>query len=137
MRIRTEIARAIVLLESREPETRPFFRHVDFDEKKALVVTKRNVVSRPIFLDQFALQQERFRVTAHGMRFEIPNRIKHGARLQIGLRHFRWQEVGADAFVQIARFADVNHPIKPIAHQIHTGFVGHFVHPPLQIRLCQ
>ena len=134
MRIRPEVAGAIILFESRQPEARPFLRHVDLDQKEAFVVTERNIVTRPVFLDQFAFEQERFRVAAHSVGFKIPNRIEHGARLQVGLRHFRWQKIRADTFAQVARFADVNHPIKPITHQVHTGLMRHFVHFLLQIR---
>ena len=93
MWIRTEIACAVVLLESRQPETRPFFRHVDLDEKKPFIVTEGNVVTRPIFLDQFAFEQERLRITAHRVRLKIPNGVEHGACLQIGLGDFRWEKI--------------------------------------------
>src|SRR5256714_9583586 len=52
MRVRTEVARAVVLLKSREAEARPFFGGIDFYDEKAFVVPKGNVVARTIFLDQ-------------------------------------------------------------------------------------
>ena len=105
MRVRSEITRAIIFLEPRQPKTRPFLRHVDFDDEKPFIVAKGNIVTRPVFLDQFAFEQNRLRFAADGVRFEIPDRVEHGARLQIGLRQFRRQKIGADAFSQIARFA--------------------------------
>jgi len=134
MRIRSEVAGTIVLFKSRQPETRPFLGGVDLYQKEAFVVAKRDVVTWPVFLDQLAFEQERFRLAAHGVRLEIPNGIEHGTGLQVGLRHFRWQKIGAHAFAQVPRFADINNPIKAIAHQVDTGFMRHFVHSFLQIR---
>ena len=128
MRIRPEVARAIVFFESCQPETRPFLGQVNFDNEKPFIVPEGNVVTRPVFLDQFAFEQNRFRIAAHGMRVEIPDGIKHGPCFQIGLCNFRGNKVRADAFAQISRFTDINHAIKAVAHQVDTGFVRHFVH---------
>src|SRR5215831_7158703 len=86
------------------------------DHEETLVITKRYIVAWPVFLDQFALEQNRFRLAADGMRFKIPCRIQHGARFQIGLRQFRGQEIRAYAFAQVASFADVNDAVESIAH---------------------
>ena len=56
MRVRSEVTRAIILLEPRQPKARPLFRRIDFHQKKALVVAKRDVVTRPEFLDQLSFQ---------------------------------------------------------------------------------
>ena len=52
------------------------------------VVPERNVVTRPVFLDQFAFEQDRFRFTADDVRLEIPRCLEHGVRFQIRLREF-------------------------------------------------
>src|SRR6266702_6273092 len=85
MRKRPEVARAITLFESRQPETRPFLRQVDLDKEKPFIVAEGNVVTRSEFLDQFPLEQEGFRITAHRVCLKIPDSIEHGTRLQIGL----------------------------------------------------
>ena len=135
MRVGAEIAAAVVLLESGEAKARPFFRQIDPDHEEPLVVAERDVVARPVFLDQFALEQNRFRFAADRVRFKIPCRVEHGARFQIGLGQFRRQEIRAHPFAQVARFADVNHAVEPVAHQVHTRLVRHLVHLLLQIRL--
>ena len=38
MRIGAEVARTVFLLEAGEPETRPFFRQIDFDQEEAFVI---------------------------------------------------------------------------------------------------
>src|SRR6266566_5622585 len=93
MRIWPEVARAIILFESRQPEARPFLRQVDLNKEKPFIVTERNVVTWPVFLDQFAFEQERLRIAAHRVRLKIPHGVEHGARLQIGLGDFRWEKV--------------------------------------------
>src|SRR5439155_12043753 len=74
-----EIAAAVVFLKSGEAKARPFFRKIDSDHEEPLVVAERNVITRPVFLYQFALEQNRFRVAANGVRFKIPCRVEHGA----------------------------------------------------------
>ena len=69
------------------------------------------------------------------MRLKIPRRVQHGARLQIGLSQFGRQEIRTYSFAQVTRLAHVNDAVKPVAHQVHTGFVRHFVHFLLQVRL--
>ena len=61
MRIRSEVARAVVLLEARQAKTRPFLGRIDFHDEEALVVAKRDVVARPVFLDQLSFEQQRLR----------------------------------------------------------------------------
>ena len=81
MRVRTEVAATIVLFESGEPKARPFLGKVDPDHEEPLVVPERNVVTRPVFLDQFAFEQDGFRFAADRVRLKIPGRLQHGARL--------------------------------------------------------
>ena len=57
MRIRTEVAAAVVLFESGEAKTWPFFRKINSDHEETFVVTEGNVVTRSIFFDQFAFEQ--------------------------------------------------------------------------------
>ena len=68
------------------------------------------------------------------MRLKIPRRVQHGARLQIGLSQFGRQEIRTYSFAQVARLTHVNDAAKPVAHQVHTRLVWHFVHFLLQIR---
>ena len=135
MRIRPEVARAVVLLEARQAKTRPLLGRIDFHDEEAFVVAKRDVVARPVFLDQLAFEQERFRFARHGVRFEIPDRLEQGARLEVGHRHPRGHEIGADPFAQVARFADVDDAAEPVAHQVHARLVRHLVHFLVQIWL--
>jgi len=67
------------------------------------------------------------------VRFKIPCSIQHGTRFQIGLCHFGRNKVRAHPFTQVARFADVNHAVEPVAHQVHTRLVWHLMHFLLQI----
>ena len=128
MRIRPEVTRAVIFLETRQAKARPFFGRIDLHHEEALVVAKRNIVTGPVFLDQLALEQQGFRLALHGVRFEIPNGLEHGARLDVGLRQFRRHEVGAHALAQVARFPDVDDAVEPIAHQVHARLVRNFVH---------
>ena len=93
MRVRAEIPAAVVLFKSGEAKPRPLFRQIDSHHEKPLVVAKGDIVTRPVFLDQFALEQNRFRFAADGVRFKTPCRVEHGAGFQIGLRQFRRQEI--------------------------------------------
>ena len=88
MRIRAEVERAVIFFKSRQAKPWPFLQRVDLDKEEPLVVAKRDIVTRPVFFDQFALEQERFRFAAHGVRLEIPNRLEHGARLDVRHRKF-------------------------------------------------
>src|SRR3954471_14423062 len=135
MRVWAEVAAAVVLFESGETKARPLLRQIDPDHEESLIVAKGNVVTRPIFLDQFALEQNRFRFAADRVRLKIPCRIEQGACFQIGLGQFRRQKIRAHALTQVACFADVNHAVEPIAHQVHTGLVRHLVHFLLKISL--
>jgi len=72
-----------------------------------------------------------------GVRFEIPDGVEHGARLDVGLGQLRRHKVGPDALAQVASFPDVDDAVEPIAHQVHTGLVRHLVHLLRQVRfLC-
>ena len=128
MCIWSEVAGVVLFLETGETKPRPFFGLIHLDQEEALIVAKGNVVARPVFLDQFTFEQNRFGFTLHGVGLKIPNRVQHGASLQISHCHFRGHEIGANAFAQIARFADVDDAVETIAHQINTGFVRHLVY---------
>ena len=135
MRIRPEVARAVVLFEPRQTKARPFLRRIEFHDEEAFIVAKRDVVARPIFLDQLALEQDRFGFARHGVRLEIPDRLEQRARFEIGHRHLRGHEIGADPFAQIARLAHVNDAAEPVPHQVDAGLVRHFVHFLVQVWL--
>ena len=126
--VRAEVTRAVVFLETRQPKSRPFLSRIDFHDEEALVIAERDVVTRPIFLDEFALEQKRLRLALDRVGLEIPDCIEQGPRLDIGLRDFRRHEIRADALPQIARFANVDDATKPIAHQVDARLVRHFVH---------
>ena len=89
MSIRAEIATSIIFLEPGQAKTWPSLGKIYSDHQEPLVVAKRNVVAGPIFLDQFAFEQNRFRFTAHRMRFKIPRGVEQGACFQVRLRQFR------------------------------------------------
>ena len=93
MRVGTKVAAAVLFFEPGQPKARPFFRKIDPDYEESLVVAEGNVVTRPVFLDQFALKQNRFRIAPNGMRLKIPRRLQHGACFQIGLRQLGRQEI--------------------------------------------
>src|SRR5207253_5088045 len=61
-------------------------------------------------------------------------RLEHRACFQISLRQRRWQKIRADALPGIPRFADINHAVETVAHQVHTRLVRHFVHLLLEVR---
>ena len=88
MRIWAEVERAVIFFKSRQAKPRPFLQHVDLDEEEPLVVAKGDVIARPVFFDQFALEQKRFGFAAHRVGLEIPNRLEHGPRLDVCHRTF-------------------------------------------------
>ena len=75
VRERTEIPRAVVLAQPRELEARDRVGHVDLDEQEALVVAQRDVVARPVFLDEAAFEQQRLGFALDGVRLKIPDAL--------------------------------------------------------------
>src|SRR5436190_980154 len=54
--IRAKVTRAVVFSEAREAKTRPFLCQIDLNEQEAFIITKRNIIAWPIFLDQLAFE---------------------------------------------------------------------------------
>ena len=81
MSIRTEITRTIVFLETSKPKTRPLLSLIHFHQQKAFIIAKRNVVTRPVFLDQLSFEQQRLGFALDSVGLKIPRRIEHGSRL--------------------------------------------------------
>ena len=116
MRVGTEIARPIILFESSQAEAWPLLRCVNLYNEKSFVVPEGYIVTRPILLNQFAFEQDRFCFATHRVGLEIPNAVQHGACFNISHRQFRRHKVRGNALAQVARFTDVNHAIKAVAH---------------------
>ncbi len=76
------------------------------------------------FLDELALQQEGLRFAADDVTIEIVNRLDEGLEFQVPAHAARRLEIVADAFAQIAGFADVNDRAEAVAHHVDPRFVG-------------
>ena len=74
--------------------------------------------------DELALEQQGLRLAAHQVKIEVMYSIHQRAEFQVPAHPARGLEVLADAFAEIARFADVNDRPEAVAHQVHPRFVG-------------
>src|SRR6266576_3719403 len=120
---RTEVARAIVLFDAGEGETRDRVVEINFDEKKAFVVAKADVVARMKFFDEFAFQEEGFGFAANDVIIKIVNAVDERAEFEVPTHATGGLEVLRDAFAQVAGFADVNDSAEAVAHQVDARLV--------------
>lgn len=133
---RSEVSSPIVLLESSQLKSRPWFLHVHFDEEKALIVTKSDVVLRSILLDQLAFEQERLGLIAHFMNIKIPDTLNEGAGLVLCHSLPGRSEIGSETLSQIPRLPNIDHCSKPITMKVHSWLVRHITELLLEIRFC-
>ena len=124
VRKRPEIPRLVIFLESRQPEPRPLVRHVHFHQQEAFVVAEGDIVARAVFLDQPSLEQQRLRLGPHRVKLKIPDAVQQRPRLQVGIPEPGRQEIRAHPLPQVARLAHIDHPVQPVAHQVHARLVG-------------
>ena len=57
MCIGPKITSVVILLETGETKTRPLLRLIHLYQQKTFIVPERNIITRAIFLDQFAFEQ--------------------------------------------------------------------------------
>ncbi len=120
---RPEIARAIILFETRQCETGDGIIQVELQEQKPFVVAKADIVTRVKFLDQLAFQQQGLRLAADRVKIEIMDGFDQRPELQVPSQSSRRLEILADPFAQVARLAGVNHRSEAVAHQINARLV--------------
>jgi hypothetical protein len=119
----SEVAAAIVLLESGESKAGEGFGEIDFDEEEPFIVAEADVVFWAIFFNEFAFEEDGLGFGADGVSFHAPNAVDEGAGFEIGPHFSGGVEVLADAAMQVAGFADVDDPVKTIFEEIDPGFV--------------
>ena len=90
----------------------------DQDVRKRLVVTQEHIEARPQTLDQIGLEQERFRLGAGDDEFERARRGDHA--LDAGVEAGR-PRIGANAVLEVFRFADIEHVAAGIGHAVDAG----------------
>src|SRR5689334_8890407 len=93
IRERTEVARAVVLFDAGQGETRDGVVKVDFDEEEAFVVAEANVVARVKFFDEFAFKEEGFGFAADDVIIEIVNAFDEGTKFEVPTHAARGLEV--------------------------------------------
>src|SRR5258708_3250060 len=108
IRKRSEVTGAVLLFEAGEREARNRVVQIDLQQDEPFVVAETDVVTRMKFLDEFAFEQQRLRFVAHDVNVEIMNRLDQRIQLEVPTLPPRGMKVLADAFAQVARFADVN-----------------------------
>ena len=128
MREWPEVARAVVLLHARELEARERIVQVHLHEQELFVIAKADVVARPVFLDQLALEQQRLRLALDRVRLEVPDAVEQRERLAIVMMPPTRMKILADALEQIARLADIDDAVEPILEQVHARLVRQLAH---------
>ena len=135
VRVGPVIAGAIVFLEPYEGELGEWIVEVDFDLEKIFVVAKRNIVFRPVFLDQPTLEQHRLGVGADHVQGEIPHRVEQCARLEVGHPRARRSEIVGQPLAQVACLAHIDDPAEPVPHEVNPGLVRHLVQAGTEVGL--
>ena len=135
VRVGSVIAGAVVLLQPHEGELGEGIVQVDFDLQEIFVVAERNVVFRPVFLDQPTLEQDRLGVGADHVQGEIPHRVEQRARLEVGHPRARRGEIVSQPLAQITRLAHINDPAEPVPHEVNPRLVRHLVQAGTEVGL--
>lgn len=99
------------------------FVHVNAHEEEAFVVAKGDVVARAVFFDEATFEQECFSLGAHDVDFEVVDSVEKCRGLHVGRPAAGGVEVLGDALVQVARLADVDDAVEPIAVNIDAWLV--------------
>ena len=58
------------------------------------------------------------------MPLQIPDGLQQGAGFGIGSLPFGRHKVLGGTTFEVARFAHINDPVEPVAHDVNAGFVG-------------
>ena len=106
---RTKIARAIILFKAGQNKTGPRVRRINLREQKALIVTKADIVSRPILLDQLPLQQQCLLLISNKVHLKIPYRVKESPGLVICTLLPRGHEMVSQSLPEVTGFSHVDH----------------------------
>lgn len=96
---------------------------IDFEQQKTFVVSEADVVARVKFFDEFAFEEERFGFAADDVIIKIVNAIDERAKFEVPTHLAGRLEIGADAFAEVASFADVDDGAEAIAHQVDAGLM--------------
>src|ERR1700693_5727694 len=126
MRKRPEISVSIFLLQAAQLKAGNRVREIHFDQQKALIVPKTDVVLRTEFLDQLAFKQKSLRLVSNKMHLKIPYAIEQSARLQICSHPTGRHKILGQPFSEIPVFADIDHPFKAVLHQIDARLMWNF-----------
>lgn len=121
---RPEVACAVVFFQAGELEAGVGIVEVDFDEEEAFVVAEADVVFGPVFLDEAALEKNRFGFGADGVGFEIVDAFEERAGFGVGGEAAGGVEILGDAAVEIAGLADIDDAVEAVLEEIDSRFVG-------------
>ena len=80
-----EITGSIILPEPCQYKPRPRICRVDLGEEKALIIPEAHIIPGPILLDELSFEKKRLLLITHEMHFKVPDGIKKGPGLEIGL----------------------------------------------------
>ena len=121
-RVRTEVARTVLLDAPRDVDPWPRVLHIDFQVGVSLVVLQANVEERLVALDQRRLQDQRFARVAHYDVLEVLNMAAQRNRLRF--HPPRRAEVRAHPVLEFRCLAHVDHFAPGVAHDVHARTRG-------------
>ena len=118
-RIRTEVARTVIVMPPGEIDAREFVCQVDLDVWVRLVILQMGVVTRHVFLDERVLKQQRLALRLHDDVLKVADSLDQVTRLAV---QPRWvSEVRAQSVTQADRFTHVEHLTPAVPHHIYAG----------------
>ena len=118
----TEILCSIVCDFAYHGNGRVNFLHIQPQVGIPLIILQQNIVFRHISLDQGAFQNQGFKFAGCHNDIEVVNFTDHGPRLRgVGGGILK---ILADSVFQFFCFADIDHLVRLIPHNIHSGCIG-------------
>ena len=87
--------------------------------QEPFVIPETDVVARAVLLDQPSLQQDRLRLAPHHVRFQFRNALEQRPSLEIRHKSPGGMEILVHPPVQIPRLTHIDHPMEPVAEQVH------------------
>ena len=130
---RAKVARAVILSQPGQLKSWPGIVGIHADEQEPFVIPKADVVFGPEFLDQPPLEEHGFGFAADDVPLELPDAVDECARFGVGGGLARRRKVVRKPLSQVARLADIDHPLQAISHHVDPWLVRHIAKSGLHV----